>query len=119
MPAKTKRSKKGIVVKPILSSEFNSRCQVDLIDYQSHPDREYKFVIVYQDPLTKFVILRALKTKRADEVAFTVCHQEFLKKEDVPNQETTLRTVANLQSTCTGQGFVKCTCKKHCDTKKC
>ncbi|KAJ8720835.1 hypothetical protein PYW08_006300 [Mythimna loreyi] len=64
--------KKGIVVKPILSSEFNSRCQVDLIDYQSHPDREYKFVMVYQDHLTKFVILRALKTKRAEEVAYNL-----------------------------------------------
>lgn len=67
---KQKGIKKGIVVKPILSSEFNSRCQVDLIDYQSHPDREYKFIMVYQDHLTKFVILRALKTKRAEEVAY-------------------------------------------------
>nr|XP_022909463.1 SCAN domain-containing protein 3-like [Onthophagus taurus] len=69
---KQKGIKKGIVVKPILSSEFNSRCQVDLIDYQSHPDREYKFVMVYQDHLTKFVILRALKTKRAEEVAYNL-----------------------------------------------
>ncbi|KAK4880224.1 hypothetical protein RN001_008370 [Aquatica leii] len=50
---------------------------------------------------------------------FTACHHKLPKKEHVSNQETTLRTVANLQSTRTGQGFVKCTCKKHCDTKKC
>lgn len=69
---KQKGIKKGIVVKPILSTEFNSRCQVDLIDYQSHPDRDYKFIMVYQDHLTKFVILRALKTKRAEEVAYNL-----------------------------------------------
>ncbi|KAF0748352.1 KRAB-A domain-containing protein 2-like [Aphis craccivora] len=35
-------SKKGVVVKPIISSDFNSRCQVDLIDFQSHPDEKFK-----------------------------------------------------------------------------
>ena len=35
---KRKRQKtNGVVVKPILSSEFNSRAQVDLIDMQSLP----------------------------------------------------------------------------------
>ncbi|XP_050499952.1 KRAB-A domain-containing protein 2-like [Diabrotica virgifera virgifera] len=42
--------------------------QVDLIDFQSQPDGEYKFILVYQDHLTKFVVLRALKSKTADEV---------------------------------------------------
>ncbi|XP_050313675.1 KRAB-A domain-containing protein 2-like [Anthonomus grandis grandis] len=50
-------------------SEINSRCQVDLIDMQSHPDREYKFIMVYQDHLTKFVQIRPLTSKRAEEVA--------------------------------------------------
>ncbi|XP_043497554.1 KRAB-A domain-containing protein 2-like [Polistes fuscatus] len=62
--------KKGIVAKPIISSELNSRCQVDLIDLQSHRDGEYKFIMVYQDYLTKFVQLRPLKTKIAKEVAY-------------------------------------------------
>lgn len=31
---KQKDSKKGVVVKPMLSFEFNFRCQVDLIDFQ-------------------------------------------------------------------------------------
>lgn len=62
--------KKGIVVKPLVSSELNSRCQVDLIDLQSHSDGDYKFIMVYQDHLTKFVQLRPLKTKRAEEVAY-------------------------------------------------
>jgi len=37
----------GVVVKPIISPEFNSRCQVDLIDYQLHPDGKYKFIYLY------------------------------------------------------------------------
>ncbi|GFW08317.1 KRAB-A domain-containing protein 2 [Trichonephila clavipes] len=64
--------KKGIVVKPMISSELNSRCQVDLIDLQSNRDSEYKFMMVYQDHLTKFVQLRSLKTKRAEEVAYHI-----------------------------------------------
>lgn len=61
---------KGVVVKPILSSEFSSRGQVDLIDMQSMSCRTYKWIMVYQDHLTKFCVLRPLKSKRAAEVAF-------------------------------------------------
>ncbi|XP_072389381.1 KRAB-A domain-containing protein 2-like [Diabrotica undecimpunctata] len=50
-------------MKPILSSAFNSRRQVNLIDMQSQADGDYKFIIVYQDHLTKFV-------HRAEEVAY-------------------------------------------------
>jgi hypothetical protein len=32
---KCKLASKGLVVKPIVSKEFNSRCQMDLIDMQS------------------------------------------------------------------------------------
>lgn len=62
--------KNGIVVKPMVSSELNSRCQVDLIELQSHRDGEYKSIMVYQDHLTKFVQLQPLKTKTAEEVAY-------------------------------------------------
>lgn len=34
--------KKGIVTKPIISPDFNSWGQVDLIDLQSAPDGQYK-----------------------------------------------------------------------------
>ena len=68
---KRKRPKThGIVVKPILSSEFNSRAQVDLIDMQSLPKGQFRWIMVYQCHLTKFVILRPLTSKRATEVAF-------------------------------------------------
>ena len=68
---KRKRPKTtGVVVKPILSSEFNSRCQVDLVDMQSSPQGQFKWIMVYQYHLAKFVILRPLSSKRAAEVAF-------------------------------------------------
>ncbi|XP_037779415.1 SCAN domain-containing protein 3-like [Penaeus monodon] len=61
---------KGVVVRPILSKEFASRGQVDLTDMQSMPHSNFKLIMVCQDHLTKFGILRPLQTKRAAEVAF-------------------------------------------------
>lgn len=66
---KPKREKKNIGEKPLLLQDFNYRCQVDLIDYQSHPDGDFKFILVYQDHLTNFVVLKALASKEAVEVA--------------------------------------------------
>jgi len=65
-----KAPKRGLVVRPILSDYMNSRCQVDLIDMQSEPDGYYRFITNYQDHLTKSTILRHLKSKTADEVAY-------------------------------------------------
>lgn len=62
--------RKGLVVKPIISKELNSRCQVDLIDMQSQPDGAYKFILVYRDHLTKSVQLRPLTAKTAVNVAY-------------------------------------------------
>lgn len=67
---KKSKKKRGLVSKPILHSEMNSRCQVDLIDMQSQQDHGFKFIMVYQDHLTKFVLLRSLQSKRAEEVAY-------------------------------------------------
>ncbi|XP_071053619.1 KRAB-A domain-containing protein 2-like [Onthophagus taurus] len=58
--SKKKFPRKGIVVCPILSSDFNHRGQVDLIDLQSTPDRHYKWLLHYQDHGTKFSFLRPL-----------------------------------------------------------
>jgi hypothetical protein len=60
---------KGVVVRPILSKEFSARGQVDLIDMQSLPHDSFKWIMVYQDHLTKFVVIRPLTSKRAPEVA--------------------------------------------------
>lgn len=69
---KKKSKQKGLVVKPIIPTAFNKRAQIDLIDMQTEPDGPFKFIMNYQDHLTKFVFLRALKTKRADEVAYNL-----------------------------------------------
>lgn len=39
---------------------------------QSQADGEYRFIMVYQDHVTKFVQIRTLKTKRAEEVAIPI-----------------------------------------------
>jgi len=61
---------KGVVVKPILTSDYGSRGQVDLIDMQSMKHGDKKWIMVYQDHFTKFCILRPLASKRAAEVAY-------------------------------------------------
>ncbi|XP_043471318.1 KRAB-A domain-containing protein 2-like [Leptopilina heterotoma] len=66
---KKNHPKKGLVVKPLLFREINLRAQVDLIDMQTCKDGDYKFILNYQDHLSKFLILRPLKTKTAEEVA--------------------------------------------------
>lgn len=63
------QQKKGLVVKPIIPKDFNSRGQVDLVDLQSIPDGEFKWLMDYQDHATKFTCIRPLRTKQAAEVA--------------------------------------------------
>jgi len=65
-----KTPKRGLVVRPILSHYMNSRCQLVLIDMQYEPDGYYRFIMNYQHHLTKFKILRRLKNKTAEEVAY-------------------------------------------------
>ena len=67
---KKKRSETSkLIVRPITSSDFNSRGQVDLVDYQSCPDGDIHVAVMtcfqhkYQDHLTKFSILRPQKNK--------------------------------------------------------
>ena len=54
---------------PIYSSTLNSRGQMDLIDMQSAADGEWRWILNYQDHLTKFLYLRALRFKTAIGVA--------------------------------------------------
>jgi len=71
---KKKTLKWGLVVRPILSHYMNSRCQVGLTDMQSGPDGYYRFIMNYQDHLTKFTILHLLKSKTAEEVAYQLLY---------------------------------------------
>lgn len=53
----------------LFSNEFNSTCQLDLIYTRAQVEDNFKVILV-QDHLKKFVQLRAMKTKRAEEVAY-------------------------------------------------
>ncbi|XP_025407815.1 KRAB-A domain-containing protein 2-like [Sipha flava] len=64
-----KGSNRKLVIKPIVSKDFNERGQVDLVDFQSLPDGKYKWILNYQDHHTKFISLFPLESKRAVEVA--------------------------------------------------
>ncbi|GBM33725.1 SCAN domain-containing protein 3 [Araneus ventricosus] len=55
-----------------ISQHFNSRCQVDLIDYQIQPDGKFKFLLIYQDHLKKFAVLKPLTSNRSDEVPYNL-----------------------------------------------
>ena len=67
---KVKRPKTTrVIVRLILSNDFLSRSQVDMIDMQSSPQSQFHRIMVYQCQLTKFCILRPLKSKKAVEVA--------------------------------------------------
>lgn len=66
---KKKTKRRGLTVKPMVFNAFNDRTQVDLIDFQSSPDGQFRFIMVVQDHLTKFVHLRALSQKTAVAVA--------------------------------------------------
>ena len=51
------------VRQPIMSDTFNDRGQVDLIDMQSAKDGDFAWILHYQDHLTKFSYLRAIRKK--------------------------------------------------------
>ena len=65
----SKKSQKSLVTNPILSTSFGSRGQVDLIDMHTVPDIGFKWILNYQDHFTKWVVLKPLKQKCAEEVA--------------------------------------------------
>ncbi|KRZ82951.1 KRAB-A domain-containing protein 2 [Trichinella sp. T8] len=60
---------KSLVVKPLVSTNLMSRAQVDMINFQTMPDGDFKYIMTYLNHFTKFCILSPLKSKRAEEVA--------------------------------------------------
>ncbi|CAF1019989.1 unnamed protein product [Brachionus calyciflorus] len=65
----TKSGSKRVVVKPIISTEFMNRGQLDLMDLQTMPDGPFKWIMHYQDHHNKVSWLCALASKCAAEVA--------------------------------------------------
>ena len=56
-------------LKPILSSGFLTRAQIDLIDMRHKPDGDYNYIAHYMDHWSKYHVIWPLKRKTADEVA--------------------------------------------------
>jgi transposase InsO family protein len=59
----------GLCITPIRTDRFMARWQVDLVDFRTCPDGEYKWICNVQDHFTKFCWLKPLKFKCAEEVA--------------------------------------------------
>ncbi|KAL0861622.1 hypothetical protein ABMA27_009121 [Loxostege sticticalis] len=68
--SKSNIPRKGIGGCYSLSNFNKSRGQIDLIDMQSVPDGQFKWILNYQDLSTRFVHLRPLCSKEASEVGF-------------------------------------------------
>ena len=71
---KERKSTQKIIHKPIIPAGVGVRGQADLVDLQLSPDAGYKFILNYQDCFSKFVVLRPLRSKTADEVAQCLVH---------------------------------------------
>lgn len=67
-----KGAKRKVVVKPIISEDFNEKGLIDLVDFRSTPDGKFKWILIYQDHSTKFLSLRPLESKEPSEVASTL-----------------------------------------------
>ncbi|XP_060837691.1 KRAB-A domain-containing protein 2-like [Rhopalosiphum padi] len=65
-------SKIGLAPKPIVQPTFNSRGQVDLIDMQTRRHNDYRFIMNYQEHLTKYIVLKPLKSKCVEEIAYNL-----------------------------------------------
>ena len=67
---KCNTSLNSTVVKPLHSPDFAYMGQVDIIDLQSTSEvnRPYNFLLVYEEEITKFVFLRKIERKTAEEV---------------------------------------------------
>ena len=64
-------------LKPIISTGFWSRLQIDLIDLRKLPDSDYQYIGHCVDHFTKYHILFAMKTKQAAEVASNLVNKVF------------------------------------------
>ena len=54
----------------MIFSEINSRVQADLADMKSQADGDVKWILVYQDHLTKSVQVGPVTSKRAPKIAY-------------------------------------------------
>ncbi|XP_068205348.1 KRAB-A domain-containing protein 2-like [Palaemon carinicauda] len=64
-----KETAEGVVVRPLSVRDLSERGQVDLVDMQTMKDGSYRFILHYMEYLTKFHVIRPLKSKIAADVA--------------------------------------------------
>lgn len=64
--------RKGIVVKPMVFSHVNSREQINLDRYTFMSWSQLQVYMLLSYHFTKFVLLKALTSKRTEAVAFTL-----------------------------------------------
>lgn len=64
-----KETSAGVIIKPLSVNDLNDRGQVDLVDMQTMKDESYRYILHYVEFLTKFHIIRPLKTKATNDVA--------------------------------------------------
>ena len=57
------------VTRPIISREYGSRGQADLIDVRVFEQKQCSFILNYQDNLTRFCVLKPLKDKSAESIS--------------------------------------------------
>ncbi len=60
-------------LRPIITQGFGVRGQVDLIDFQSVPDGEFRFLLNYIDHGIKFLFSIPIVRKRASCIALAYC----------------------------------------------
>lgn len=61
-----KVSNSGIVVRPINVNELNQRGQVDLVDFQSLSHGDFRFILNYQEHLTKLIPFKSKTVLQSD-----------------------------------------------------
>ena len=66
---KGRKSTQKIIHLPIIPAGVGLCGQANLVDLLLSPDDGYKFILNYQDCFLKFIVLRPLRSKTADEVA--------------------------------------------------
>ncbi|XP_063929970.1 uncharacterized protein LOC135142222 [Zophobas morio] len=53
-------------------SLMSSKCSIDIINFYFCPDNEFKYIMVYQNNLTRFCVFKPMKTRTPEEVADNV-----------------------------------------------
>jgi hypothetical protein len=70
--SKNKRKKQKAGHTPLLTRGVQARGQIDLIDMQSTPDGEFRFILSYRCHGTKFCWLEPLQSKEKKSVAWAL-----------------------------------------------